>query len=209
MSIRLPPIRFSRLEDAWRDLSTILAQSIRDDAKPPRWDDVWMLGNSVASAGNPKAPVFDFGEYAYRFTASHTGLFAGAIQMPHRMKIDGIVVGVPHLHLYSRTAASTTTSAKHVWRLRWRWYSAVGVQSASWNVRTVTFTNTGISGQMFIASFGTVTASVTVGTSSIFKFEIAKLPPGGNRIYYMDQADTHVLFDVGRGSRLETQKWET
>jgi hypothetical protein len=108
----------------------------------------------------------------------------------------------------SRTAASTTTSAKHVWRLRWRWYGALGVHSASWNVRTTTFTQTGEAGRMFIASFGTVTASVTVGTSSIFKFEIAKLPPGGNRIYYMDQADTHVLFDVSRGSRRETSKWE-
>ena len=169
-----------------------------------------MLGNAIASVGNPKPPIFDTTEYAYRFTSSATNLFAGCIQMPHKARVDGPdpIIGYPHIHVYSRTAASTTGSAKHVWRLRWRWYAANGVQPAVWNELTKSFSSTGVSGQMHIESFGPVTASYTLNVSSLFKFELAKLPSGGNMVYYVDQADTHVEFDTDRGSHLETRKWE-
>lgn len=210
MTIRMPRITWASVAEGLRDIASIVRSMLNDEAKPARWDDVWMLGNAIASAGNPKAPTFDFTEYAYRFTNSATGIFAGCIQNPHKMRIDGPdpIVGVPHLHIYSRTAASTTSSAKHVWRLRWRWYDAVGVQPDTWNEMTKTFTATGVAGQMMIASFGEVTASYTLGVSSLFKFEIAKLVPGGDRLYYVDQADTHVQFDQDRGSLREAAKWD-
>lgn len=211
MTIRFPATWFGNLKQALRDLATIIQQILKDDAKPARWDDVWMLGNAIASVGNPKPPVFDvtIPEYAYRFTNSATNLFAGCIQNPHRMRIDGPdpIIGVPHLHIYTRTAVTSTASGKHVWRLRWRWYDALGVQTATWNVRTTTFTASR-TGQMAIASFGEVTASYTLGVSSLFKFEVARLPPGCKVAVFVDQADTHVQFDVDRGSHLETSKWE-
>lgn len=212
MALRFPKAHYSTWQEAIRDFASILTGILRDDAQPERWDDVWMLGNAIASAstGFPKPPEFDTTEYAFRFTNSATNVFSGVIQMPHKMRIDGpsAVTGMPHLHIYSRTAASTTASAKHIWRLRWRWYNATGVQPATWNERTVTFSGTGVAGQMHIASFGEVTASVTLAVSSLFKFELAKLQGGGNMKWYVDQADTHVQFDQDRGSLRETDKWD-
>jgi len=210
MSLRMPRVTWATVAEGLREIAGIVRGILNDESKPPRWDDVWMLGNAIASSGNPKAPVFDTTEYAYQFTSSATNIFAGCVQMPHKMRIDGpaAVTGYPHLHIYSRTAASTTGSAKHIWRFRWRWYNATGVQPATWNERTVTFTGTGVAGQMHISSFGEVTASVSLAVSSLFKFEICKLPTGGNMKWYVDQADTHVQFDQDRGSLRETSKWD-
>jgi hypothetical protein len=207
MPLRFPKLQYPDWLTAVRDLGTILSSLLKDESQPERWSFVSNIGDAVKSTGLPKAPEFDTTEYAYRFTNSASQVIASSFSFPSTFKLEGNPSVIPHIHLYSLTAGSTTTSCKTIWRFRWKWYNPNGIHSASFN--TVTITSSSITGarQSFPISIGERTASLSLSVMSIFKYELAKLPGGGNRIYYVDEIHFAARHDTNRGSALPFQKW--
>lgn len=211
MAVRFPKVTYITAEEAARDIAGIVSGVLADEEKPYRYENIPcnVIPVSVTPGPGPgpgKNIEFDPAEMAYRITNSLSVIGGEAIQIPHVAHLRECTLN-PHISLYSLTAGSTTGSCKSIWRFRWKWYNETGTHSASWNTKTVTATNTSDARQSFIIEFGDITASLTLAVSSIFKFEICKLPAGGNRVYYVDVTNVHFRVDLDRGSSGEWVKW--